>query len=129
MTTIVASTSPVRTTTGDLTITNLAPLTLDFLEELKSLEPYGEGNQKPIFRLGDTHITNIQRLGAERNHLRLDVADRAGNHLKILAFSAPANWLHLTPDAHISPLITLEENTYNGVTSIEARLQDLDFLD
>lgn len=106
----------------DLSVSGLTGLSLDFLDELKTLEPYGEGNQKPIFRLDDIHITNAARLGADRQHLRLDVADRAGNRLKIMAFSAPSDWLALTPEDHIAPLITLESNTYQGVTSVEARL-------
>ena len=70
-------------------------------------------------------------MGADRNHLRLDLRDKTGKYLKLVAFYAPEKWLNLDPTdpmARIEPLITLTENDFNGVKSVEARLLDLNMV-
>lgn len=111
--------------TPDLDIENLAELNLDFFEEMKSLEPFGLGNEEPIFRLKNVEIAEIRKMGADKNHLRLDVKDKNGNSLKLVAFFAPETWLNLDYDAKIEPVIILTENEFNGVRSIEGRIIDL----
>ena len=112
----------------DLVVSNLSELSLKFIEELSLLEPFGEGNTEPIFRLQDVDIVNTTRMGSERNHLRIDIRDKAGNHMKLVAFFAPDQWLSLTSEDRISPIIKLTANEFNGVTSAEARIVDIDML-
>lgn len=112
----------------DLTLDNFADLSLDLLTELKTLEPYGPGNEEPVFRLSNVKIAEVRRLGADQNHLRLDLKDKAGKYLKALAFYAPEKWLSLTPDDQIEPIVKLMENDFNGVKSLEARLIDLNMV-
>ena len=114
---------------ADLAINDFSELDLSFLEELKKLEPYGPGNEEPIFRLKNVSIANVTRMGAERNHLRLDLRDRHGKILKCLAFFAPEKWLNLDPAFdRIEPLVKFAENDFNGVKSLEARLIDIDMI-
>ena len=111
---------------ADLDITDFSDLTQEFLEDLKSLEPFGPGNEEPIFCLKDIELTNVTRMGAERNHLRLDLRDKNGKYLKLVAFYAPEEWLSLDPQFdRIEPLIKLTGNDFNGVKSIEARICDI----
>ena len=111
---------------ADLDITDFSGLTLDFLSDLKSLEPFGPGNEEPIFRLTNAQIQNFTRMGAERNHLRIDLKDKTGKYLKLVAFYAPEEWLRLDPQFdRIEPLVRLVENDFNGVKSLEARICDI----
>ena len=115
---------------ADLTLSDFSDLTLDFLNDLKSLEPFGPGNEEPIFRLQNIQIVNLTRMGADRNHLRLDLRDSHGNYLKAVAFFAPESWLTLDPDYdRIELLVKLTENDFNGVKSVEARVIDICFID
>lgn len=112
--------------TADLDVSDFSDLNLNFLKELKQLEPYGAGNEEPTFRLKNVEISNLTRMGAERNHLRLDLKDKAGKSLKCVAFFAPEAWLNLDPAFDkIEPLVQFVENDYNGVKSLEARIVDL----
>lgn len=110
----------------DLAISDFSALTLDLLEELSLLEPFGVGNEEPIFSLENVSINNAIKMGADKNHLRLDLSDSKNNFLKTVAFFAPEPWLNLTPDDEILPLVKLSLNDFNGVKSVEARLVDLD---
>ena len=111
---------------ADLKLNDFSELNLDLLKELSQLEPYGLGNEEPIFQLNNVNIANITLMGAERNHLRLDLRDKSGAQLKCLAFFAPEEWTKLDPDYdHIEPLVKLIENDFNGIKSLEARIVDL----
>ena len=113
---------------ADLDLTDLSDLSLQFLDELKLLEPFGPGNEEPIFRLLDIDIINVSRMGSEQNHLRLDIRDKNSNNFKLIAFYAPKQWLTLTTEDKIIPLVKLIENDFNGVKSIEGRIVDIDVL-
>lgn len=114
----------------DLEISDFSDLGLDFLDELQLLEPFGPGNEEPIFRLKDVEILGATRMGREQNHLRLDLRDKNNKGLKCLAFYAPENWLKIDPQFDkIEPLVRFSKNDFNGVSSFEARLVDIDFLD
>ena len=115
---------------ADLEITDFSELTLDLLDELKQLEPYGPGNEEPIFHLKNIQVTGLIRMGAERNHLRLDLRDKQGKYLKAIAFYAPEKWLQIDPEFdQIELLVKLSENDFNGVKSVEARIIDLRRID
>lgn len=114
---------------ADLTLEDFSELGLPLLDELKQLEPYGIGNEEPIFRLTGVSITSVTRMGADRNHLRLDLKDKNGKYLKLVAFYAPPGWLNLDPaTAQIEPLVHILANEWNGVKSLEARIVDLNIL-
>ena len=113
---------------ADLDVENLSDLSLDFIEELKTLEPFGPGNEEPIFRLQNIDILETRRMGGEGQHLRLDVRDKSGKIFKLITFFAPEHWLALASEDHISPLIKLTENDFNGVKSPEGRIVDIEFL-
>ena len=111
---------------ADLELTDFSELNLNLLDELKQLEPYGPGNEEPIFRLKNIQLTNVTLMGADRNHLRLDLRDQNGKYLKLVAFYAPESWLNLDPVLdHIEPLVKFTENDFNGVKSLEARVCDI----
>lgn len=111
--------------TPDLTLDDFSNLTLELLTELKSLEPYGPGNEEPIFRLQKVKITSVTKMGADANHLRLDLNDQNGKHLKLVAFYAPEKWLGLTPEDKIELIVKFTENDFQGVRSLEARIVDI----
>ena len=111
----------------DLTLDDFSDLSLELLDELKALEPYGPGNEEPVFRLTNITISEVHRMGSEGQHLRLDLLDKHGKPLKLVAFFAPEEWLNLTPDTKIEPTIKLVENDWSGVKSLEARIIDIPF--
>lgn len=110
----------------DLTLDDFSNLNLKLIEELKSLEPFGPGNEEPIFRLRNTKINSVTKMGAEGQHLRLDLKDKNGKPLKLISFYAPEKWLSLFPEDQIEPLIKLTENDWNGIRSLEARIVDIE---
>lgn len=61
-----------------------AAATVNFLNELSLLEPYGNGNPTPRFALHKVRLTGIERVGV--NHLRAFAYGEDGMRLKVMAF-------------------------------------------
>lgn len=115
---------------ADLDLEDFSELNLDLLDELKQLEPYGAGNEEPVFRLKNVQFLSAARMGADRKHLRIDLLDRNKKSFKLIAFYAPESWLNLDPAIdRIEPLVKLTENDFNGVKSVEARIVDIGIID
>ncbi len=109
----------------DLIVEDFNDLSLELLEELKLLEPFGEGNRTPIFRLRDVRVMEAAQLGTEKQHLRMVVWDRAGHSFKIMKFNAPAEYFQIQAGATVDVWITLVENVFRGIRSVEGRIEKI----
>lgn len=109
----------------DLEIENLADFSLELIDDLKTLEPYGPGNEEPIFFLKNVEILENRKMGSENQHLRLDVRGKDGKILKLVAFFAPKSWLKIEPGETLDIMIKLAENEWNGTRSAEGYIVDI----
>ncbi len=109
----------------DLALRDLEEFSLDLLDELKKLEPFGEGNNEPIFRLDNVEIIESKRMGTDGNHLALMVKGNGSKIFKLVAFSAPNEWFTFYPGDQKNILIQILENEWNGVRSVEGRILDI----
>lgn len=112
-------------TNADLDIENLEDFNLELLADLKTLEPFGPGNEEPVFCLKNAHIEEKKVMGKDQNHLRLDLK-KGQKTIKSVAFFAPKDWFNLYEDESYNFLIKPTENEWNGVRSVEARLIDIE---
>ena len=112
----------------DVVVEDFADFSLDLLEELAGLEPYGAGNEEPIFLLPDALVLSARRMGAEEQHLRLDLRDTQGHIFKVVAFYAAEEWLRLTGGERVNAWVRLVENEWQGTRSVEGRLVDLEII-
>jgi single-stranded-DNA-specific exonuclease len=106
----------------DLIVENLGDLTEEFCEELSWLEPYGEGNPEPVFRLKSVLVLLVKRLGAEGKHLRLDVRGKDGKIIKLIAFGAREEWFLTEEGERVDVLVNLEINEWNNMRSMEGKI-------
>ena len=111
--------------TEDITVTELSDLDTELIDDLAKMEPFGEGNPEPIFRLKDTVIISTMRMGKEEQHLRLIVKDDWGNTFKLVAFNAEDDWLDLSSGMQLDIWVTLMDNEWNGTRSVEGRILKL----
>lgn len=109
----------------DLAVEEFADLSLELIGELKQLEPYGEGNQEPVFLLPEVRVVEAAKLGAEEQHLRLQVWDKQGKGMKLIQFYAPEENLRVQPGMTVNAWITLNENDFRGTRSVEGRIVKL----
>ena len=109
----------------DLAVADFEQLSLELVAELQKLEPYGVGNEEPIFLLPEVRVIEAAKLGADGKHLRLTVWDQNGKSLKLIQFYAPEEYLKLRGGETINAWITLGENEFRGLRSVEGRIVKL----
>ena len=63
---------------------SLADLSLELVEEIERLAPFGPGNPKPVFASRDLSLASKRILGRHGDHLMLTVEDQDGAEQKVL---------------------------------------------
>ncbi len=95
----------------------------DFVKELKSLEPFGEGNKMPLFAYKGLKINSIRAL-TEGKHLKLTLRDD-----NIIIDAIGFNMGNLVNDYLIGDKVdvvgVLEINSFNGIESVQINLKDI----
>ena len=109
----------------DLTTEDIGDFSLDFIEDLKQLEPFGPGNEEPTFAVSKAEILSVKPMGDKNQHLRVDIRGKDGKIIKLVAFFAPERWFTLSEVDECDFLIRPIENEWNGVRSVEGRLLDV----
>ena len=104
---------------------DLADITPQLLKVLKCLEPFGPENPRPLF-LTRKMINNryTKRCGKTGEHLKLDLTDRT-SAISGIAFGKGDMALYIQNGNPVDVVYELTENTFNGVTSIEMMVRDL----
>lgn len=104
-------------------------VTMDFIDELNRLAPYGVGNPKPLFACKDVAVSDIKLLGKNSNvlKLKLHVQNSVGEKMQIDAISfdnAKENYKLMQNRESISILYSPQINEYNGNRSIQILIKD-----
>ena len=105
--------------TSDIILKDLKDINCDLYDEIQLLEPFGEGNVEPIFELNAT-VKNHRIL--KEKHLSLNVADKDGREIKLIAFYAPEEWMKVQAGDKIQVQFTLSCNEWGGRKSIEGQI-------
>lgn len=88
------------------------------LEDLRQMEPFGMGNERPRFSLHNLAVTRIRPVGKTAQHLQLTVGG-----MRAVAWSTQApEWL--LPGRSIDVAFNLEPDTYTGPTAVQLVVED-----
>ena len=97
----------------------------DFIEELKVLEPFGNGNSKPLFAERDFHVLQSQVLGKNKNTVKVYGTNAAGCHMEGLYFGNPEELLALLEKKNtISITYYPAVNEFRGRKTLQIMIQD-----
>jgi single-stranded-DNA-specific exonuclease len=101
-------------------------LTLALAEELRSLEPYGAGNHRPVFMTGGLRLLAEPRVMKDK-HLKLRLAGQDGRPLEAVWWNGVEELEGQTfsTGARIELAYTVEPNTWQGVTRLQLCVKDL----
>lgn len=107
---------------ADLVVEKIAEFSVELVDELKLLEPYGMGNLEPIFQLKEVKIKQKQLIGEELKHLRLILENKKGENLKVVAFFAPEDWLNIEEGEKVDVWFNLVLNEWRDRKTVEGRI-------
>jgi single-stranded-DNA-specific exonuclease len=112
---------------ADILVEDLSGIDEKFVAELAQLEPFGSGNPEPILRMDSVTVTNKRLMGADNQHVKLEVRDGKGKHMNVIAFSAPSHFF-VEPGEQINILFQPGINEWQGRVSVEGRLLHVELL-
>lgn len=93
----------------------------ELVEQITTLEPFGSGNPQPIITSEQVTVVNLRRMGADAQHVKLEVRDLHGLTLQLLAFSAPEHFF-VDVGTRITVWYQPDINEWNGRRTVEGRL-------
>ena len=102
---------------------NLDEVTIDYVESLQKLEPFGEGNKVPLFAVRNLKIDSIRAI-SEGKHLKL-VLKNSNNLINAIGFNIGSLAEEYKIGDKVDVVGVLEINTFNGVKSIQINLKDI----
>lgn len=101
-------------------------LNMDLLQNLKKLEPFGQGNPQPRFAVKNVQIAFADIM--KEKHLRLTLRGMDGAEIKAVAFRVMegklGKFLSQSKGAQIHVAGTLRENNFNGRTTAQFQIDD-----
>lgn len=97
-----------------------------FFKILNQFEPFGIGNEQPIFRCAEVKaLPNLRVVG--RDHLKMDIVDADNPSIRIpaIAFNQVKHFEHISRGKSFQICYSLEINEWNGNKSLQANIRDI----
>ena len=98
-------------------------LSMDVVEEISKLEPFGVANQTPLFLVKDLTVERVVSMGAGR-HSKLLLSKESRSYTAV-CFGTPASTLNYNFGEKVDLLCQLAINEYKGQKSIQLIAQDI----
>ena len=98
-------------------------ITPGMMKILKLLSPFGPGNSIPVFRSNNLKANQTAKILKDR-HLKMQVQTPNGP-MDSIGFGLAEHWPSVTDAQIFHACYCIEENTYNGRTNLQLRLQDI----
>ncbi|MEH7074170.1 single-stranded-DNA-specific exonuclease RecJ [Neobacillus drentensis] len=102
----------------------LQNVSLDSLDEMSLLAPFGMDNPKPKVLINHVDITSIRKIGSEQNHLKMMVNEK-GTNLDGIGFGLGHLVDHISPASKISLIGELSINEWNNIRKPQIFIHDL----
>lgn len=102
-------------------------LTSKFNKVLKQMAPFGPENQRPVFEARNVFVQNSLTLFKDR-HLRFLAAQQGNDTVfQAIGFDMIEHYERVSSGDLFRMAFTLEENFFNGETSLQLRIKDIKF--
>jgi single-stranded-DNA-specific exonuclease len=108
-------------------VIELKDITQKFANDLKKMNPFGPDNQKPVFcSLSVRDYGTSKLVGKESDHIKLELIDDSSKiPIHAIAFGMSEYFDHIKSMKPFNICYTLEENTYNGTTTLQLFIKDI----
>ena len=101
-----------------------ADLTLDTVEQLAALEPFGNGHRRPVFALEDCRVVWSRQIGTNGHHFKAEL-EVGGRRCTALWWNQKDLADQVRPGDRLSAAFELEADTYTGNGAVQMVIKDL----
>ena len=105
-------------------VSSLEEVSYQFLNSLEVLKPFGMDFEKPNILLENAKVIEKVYFGADKQYLRLTIADEVGN-LECISFKDNMIFKDINVNDTIDLLCTLDKNYFNGRTKLQVHIIDM----
>lgn len=102
-------------------------ISYELIDSLKSLEPYGFGNPKPIVCIKDLVVLKKNIMGQDKNHMKLTVKGEGIEPMTIVMFGCNEDTEKIKEEDVIDVIGYPDVNVWNGNESIQFRVKEWRF--
>ena len=90
------------------------------VNELKSLEPFGQGNEKPQFAQKNLRIRSVRAIGRNNNAVRMTVVTEQGRPMEAMVFTVADQFVEEAKQSRSIDVIYYPDiNEYNGNRTLQ----------
>lgn len=103
-------------------------INLEMLHFLRRLNPYGPGNQKPVFRTSGVLAADTSKVvGKADEHIKLDLVNPEGTHaVSAIAFNQAEKFPIVVSGKPFTIIYTIEENKHHAAgTPIQLQIKEI----
>ena len=107
-------------------------ITPKFFRLLKQFQPFGPGNQSPVFITENVYDNgNGRKVGSAEHgdlkHLKLELIqeDEPYHHISAIAFNLSEHFEHMQAGNPVDICYSIAENYYRGIANIQLRVKDI----
>ena len=115
--------APISSLEVDVVLTRPNLVTLEEVEALDALEPYGAGNSRPVFCLQGATLERAQNVGQNR-HLKLRLS-KGNAQFDGIFFSAVAQTCGVETGSRVDAAFYLQVNEFRGNRSVQLQMVDI----
>ena len=99
-------------------------VTLENAKALSRLEPFGIGNEKPVFSIDEVEIIQMTAVGNENKHLRMVIA-KGGRQINCIGFYMGEYLKVLHTGDRVSIAFQMDINNFQGNYNVQLLLKDI----
>lgn len=106
---------------------SLDAINTKFLNVLKQMGPFGPENQRPVFEAKNLFVFNSLSSFKDRHIKFLVGQEGCTNVFQAVGFDMAEYYDQISKGGAFRMAFTIEENMYNGITTIQLRIKDIKF--
>ena len=111
----------------DTTMT-VEDVTVDLIDQISTLEPYGMGNSTPIFALPAARVRDVYLMGHQKNHCKIILEGPGDMVLEAIAWQGEAYHSEIFPGESVRVAFSVQKNEWQGRITPQLIIQDIALL-
>ncbi|MFU2013760.1 single-stranded-DNA-specific exonuclease RecJ [Peribacillus butanolivorans] len=105
--------------------TTLAEVSIQTIQEMSLLAPFGVTNPKPKILIDSVQLSSVRKIGANQNHLKVQLEDSENHKLDGVGFGLGHYVDEIAPHAEVSVIGELSINEWNNIKKPQIFVQDV----
>jgi single-stranded-DNA-specific exonuclease len=101
-------------------------VTLELARDIRRMEPFGEGNPRPVFEIKNIFVKSVSSMGKQKQYRKLNCMSDRGRIFEAVCFDSEMEGIDsLYSGVRINVFGEIDENVWNGRSSVQIVLKQI----